>query len=927
MSKLSKNQEAFIALMQQSDDQSRYGFNLINNKENLLDFYDALSEKGFFDFEKIIISGAHDYLQKAMNKSASTNNVDVINKILCQLRRLTQTAQEKSTESIDENYWIVFARIFAETPPSSLPESDIILIDKWLKMIKMSLTDAGIITILFPKLLESTSQADHIKACLLIKYCINVNWINDKFTNKKIPKFKISDYCIKSMFKNNAHEIGVVCGKEACKILIEKLKELTAIENAEESWVWLPAIEEHPQNIMDDECKLILVFGLRDILLAWFSSSSDVNFIKNLIDSNIEILERIAIFIFTEKFDALKSLFDIVINSKFLNRNHIHEIYHFMNRKFVYLDEAQKQALINCIKNLPVQENSKDPEAGKNYLQQRLLHAIFKKGSIEADELYLSLESKLGPAPDHPDFYVFIESWRSNDDSPYDAKELTNFLYQGELITKLNNFKITDDLRSPNTRGLVRALEEAIKSNPAKFILYKDDFLQADSPYQYGFINGYFELWKTDKASSSPLSPLWNEIWRSLFDFFNKLVFDRKFWNFSEDNLRDLTPKKSWIPPLIADFLRSGMHADDKAFSEDLLPKAYEITKCLLSNLASEHRADTKDAMTIAINSAKGKAIETLVYYSLRTCRLSEKKSGSHNTAWVNIVSSFDEELAKCQNDNYEFSTLMASYIENLNYLSHEWLENNLPLLFSFTYLNNFSSAVQGLAYTQGASSSVYYLLRDHGVFEFAINEKLLVGEAKKQLMNRIALAYLWGDETLDSKIFTYLYENNCIDELSSIAFFYWSIQNQDISTDYLEKIINFWRKSLLWCENRLGTSLLLAKLGVLSCYLNELDEEKKKWLVTSAPHITSASNEMHFLQNLLHLVEKSPVEVLDVLDALLISDIPHYDIGDYLKSILRIIGENKDESIRKRNLMLCNKLRNLPGFQDLYNQLTENSR
>ncbi|HEU5281466.1 MAG TPA: hypothetical protein VFU82_05775 [Gammaproteobacteria bacterium] len=924
MSKLSKRQESFVELMLENEDQARYGFSLINSKDNLLDFYDALDAKGFFDYERVITTGAHDYLQKAMSKSALINNDKIIKKIVSRLHKYTEEAELKKQDAIHENYWIVFAKVFSEVPPSYLLEKDIQLVGKWLAMISSTLTDGGIITKLIPSLLASAVPADHYKACMLLNYCIDVKFVEDKFTKKKEPKFKLSDYCVESLFKNLSKEFGLKCGKEVSNVLINKLKKLISDENGRESWVWLPAIEDHRQNEYHDECKPVLTLGLRDIIAAWFSSSIDSEFVVGLLESNVEVFERLAIFIFAENFVDLNSLFERIINPNFIKRNHIHEIYHLLNRRFTLFTEEQRESLINCIMNLPLPQGSKDPAASKTCLQQRMLHAAYQKGSQRVDELYLLLESEIGPVPSHPDFYVYLETWQSNDSSPYDVKELINFLDKGMLVDQLNTFNIKDEFRGPNIYGLVRVLEEAIKSYPDKFLMCKDGFLRANPAYQYGYIKGYFELWTSKQKPLNQYPSLWIDIWAILFDYFDELVLGSYLWNEIEEDKGDLIPKKSWIPRLIADFLRSGMHADDNAFSEDLLPRAKVLICNFLSNLPSESRWHEKDSMTIAINSSKGKAIEALVYYALRTSRLSQQKVGSHNSVWLDIEPVFNEELSKCKSDNFEFSTLMASYIENLRYLSNEWLVDNLAWLFPTDHIQNFSSAIQGLAYTNGASPEVYCLLRDQGVFEFAIKEHIANGQIKKQLIDRIALAYLWDLEKLDSGLFAFLYENNYSEELGLIARFYWSIQNQKITNDDKSKIINFWRQSINWCKSKQADcSSLLSSLGMLACYLDELDEEKKQWMLLSAKHIVSANNEMHFLEDLHHLTDKSPGYVLDVLEEMLKYRAPHYDIGNHLKNILTKMGDADDEDIRRRNLVICDKLRNLPGFQKLYESLT----
>jgi hypothetical protein len=63
---------------------------------------------------------------------------------------------------------------------------------------------------------------------------------------------------------------------------------------------------------------------------------------------------------------------------------------------------------------------------------------------------------------------------------------------------------------------------------------------------------------------------------------------------------------------VVADFLRTGTKDDAHAYPEALLPRALGVIKILLERApAVDEPSD--DAMTQAINSSKGKAVEALM--------------------------------------------------------------------------------------------------------------------------------------------------------------------------------------------------------------------------------------------------------------------------------------------------------------------------
>ena len=117
----------------------------------------------------------------------------------------------------------------------------------------------------------------------------------------------------------------------------------------------------------------------------------------------------------------------------------------------------------------------------------------------------------------------------------------------------------------------------------------------------------------------------------------------------------------------------------------------------------------------------------------------------------------FDSELAKCQDTNYEFSTLAAQYLPNLMYLDLGWVRENINRIFPGEHPNNFLCAIDGIAYTN-ASIPLYKLLVDNGIIDASLPLELKGRNAREKLIERITLAYFLGEETLDSPRFAYLF-------------------------------------------------------------------------------------------------------------------------------------------------------------------------
>jgi hypothetical protein len=157
---------------------------------------------------------------------------------------------------------------------------------------------------------------------------------------------------------------------------------------------------------------------------------------------------------------------------------------------------------------------------------------------------------------------------------------------------------------------------------------------------------------------------------------------DAAFWESKAEENVNLVPTRSWMTTLIADFLEAGTKNDETAYPSELLPKGWKLIKIFLERVADE-KASLADPMTDALNTEKGRVIGAMYNHALRVCRVAQQNSQPLEQAWAALAPAFDTEIAKCRDANFDFSTLSASYIANIDYMSHEWLVTNVRRLFS----------------------------------------------------------------------------------------------------------------------------------------------------------------------------------------------------------------------------------------------------
>jgi hypothetical protein len=254
------------------------------------------------------------------------------------------------------------------------------------------------------------------------------------------------------------------------------------------------------------------------------------------------------------------------------------------------------------------------------------------------------------------------------------------------------------------------------------------------------------------------------------------------------------------------------------------------------------------------------------------------------------------------------------------SYLDHEWLRTAVDRIFPAAYPTNFECAVAGLAYAT-ATRPIYGLLVEHGIVESALGRDLAGRHAEENLLERVALAYLWGDEEINSPRLSLLFQEGREEELGIIAKFFWSLSNQSLSDEQKQRILVFWEECAGWISKaEARPAALLSTLSLLTCYLDVIGPKEQGWLIAVAPHVGVEHNADYFVEELERLAEKNPDQVSVVLGQLLQTYAPPFDFRDRFK---RLLIKLADRGKRSDAIQYAEQLRNLPGMMQVFDQLT----
>ena len=382
---------------------------------------------------------------------------------------------------------------------------------------------------------------------------------------------------------------------------------------------------------------------------------------------------------------------------------------------------------------------------------------------------------------------------------------------------------------------------------------------------------GYSECWR--KKVKLP----WDDIWFHLLQYVSRVIGRKGFWDAGSkdtDGRYGYVANRNEVVKAMGTLIEDGSRSDDHAFDEKHHAKVKDILKCLLEHQESMSfgKSGDFDAVTIAINSPRGKCVEALINVALRHCRLADKeKDGNHTETWQEFEQYFDKEL-KREDVNYEFFTLIPEYIPNFLYMSKEWFMKNLKNIFTKEDKKKWRCAIQGYSYMESFVPEVYQHLKSHGHITNALDDKDLPEHCSSKLVEDIVCSLLRNEETLNNKdsLIHTLFSRGKENEIHQIILNIYSFIPEE-----REKIISRVHELWPYVQNSIRKKIdfssedgrkLVTDLSLWTEFFEHIDEKMQKWLLEIAPHVNSRYDfPYELLKNLARISEKQPLETSEI--------------------------------------------------------------
>jgi len=927
MSKLTKRQESFIALMKQNEELALKGFRFLLQRLDFPYYFNPLQEAGLFapqsnpgpiageqeNTVRIPFWPPLDYLKAVAEYVSKRDDLERAKQIIGVIRDVSTWRDENNQPRRNYRTNRVFAQILGVLPTSIISLDDIDLIHEWIndpyeRMLVTDAIDQG----LLPRLLGSESPENREKAARILQQMTAIVWRKDADGGEPEPLTVVDDYWLQRLIDHHAKRIGEKAGQFAAKGMLERTREVFNTQlRREHSTIFRPAIESHAQNHRWRSAENCTVDALRDVMLGWVQSSPNdaKQMLSTMLANDLEIIRRIGIYVVGQNWTTVGDLYRAIANPGFFNSGHSHELYRLLQDNFALMGDEQQHATVTAIKELPLPKLGDDPEKVRKHQQVRWLSAIREKGNDAVDRWFAELESEDGvvKVSDHPDFNSYITSRVGPGASPYSPEELTGLANAHLIADKLNEYQAQLSFDGPSTDGLKSALAAAARRSPQVFLDTLSQFHSAKLEYQHEVINGIKQAWEAKETTAD-----WQRGWEQLITYFEQTIADDSFWKRATEQYQHL------IVMIIADTLHSGTQSDEHAYQPDLLPRAQQIIDALLER-EPPHPELAYDAMFQAINTTKGRVVEALFSHALRASRVSDNVEGNHANAWKQLQPIFERELIACKNAHFEFTTLCGAYLSQLQYLDISWTNSHVNQIFPADYESNMICAVDGLAYA-AFTQPLYEVLAKHGILDRALLVTVKSRDARPKLLERIAGAYLWGIETLEGHRFEQIFKQATVADIEAIAWVFWTVRDADLKPDQHERIVAFWERAVAWANKQPQVSeRLLAQLGLLATHLTTVGDREAALLQAVAPHIGTGHNQFEFIQELLRLAPENDAKITVVLDKMLSSRVPDYDYEDRLRNLLELLAA---KGHRDTVTLQAERLRHLPGIQELYNRL-----
>ncbi len=915
MSKLSVKEQDLLQRIDEKVDLQPLFFRKVKG----LKWFDALSERGYFNPDKNprpspakeegYVNIPHwpvlDFLVKTAPELSNNENIEYAKKILDIL--VTITSHAKEHEFSNYRTWRQFSEIILQIPSEVISLDHIDIVDYWLDdKYQRGLIAEVIGEKWLSKLLEASDEHSLQLASKLLTFLYKVIFVERKYGEKvkSEASLRFDYYHAQKITKKIANLAGVKHGRETVRFFNSQLKFVLDKLNSD-SWsaLWQPTIEAHEQNEYSDDAENVLVEACRDSLSGYIATKPDeaCEYVADMIKEVYQTIHRIAIYAISENYYLCRSLIDTLLEAKYLDSNYRHEMWHMLSRNYQHFSPDQKQKVLELIRKITRMDNEDNIHEGATAYNRAIWLAAIKNYGEAEVRLYNENVRIAKAEPEHPDFSSFMSTGKVRPESPIPIQELQS-LSIDELVDVLKNYREPGDIRTPGSRGLANTFKQFVKTKPLEFYNQLIKFAELDLIYVYEVIEAYGDLWSEKRQLP------WDDIWPCMLGFCSAVIKQERFWNLENSQQSEhFVANRYWIVSGIGRLLEAGTKSDDHAFSEEFLQEAREIVIFLLNKeKGNEYKIDS-DAASISINSPRGNCLTALINLTLRSCRLADKKNNNdHSDIWAHFQPLYDTELARADIPEYEFSTLITSYLPNFLYMSRDWVLDNLGKIFDQGPYLNWLCAMQGYAYVGIVDQDTYQYLKDHGDFLKGLNDENIKDRAENKIIQDIAVAYISDLEKFsdENSLISILISRKDYKELSHLIWFIWTLRKEG-DENLRNKVYELWPKILEVIDTATKEGRRIAsQLCHWAKFVEQVDDKRMELLLAIASFADENYNSSELLESIADFSQIQAFEAHEIWMKLLTGASPDYPEEAVREILINLVNKGHEGKRKAKEIV-----------------------
>ena len=464
------------------------------------------------------------------------------------------------------------------------------------------------------------------------------------------------------------------------------------------SYIWRPAIEDHPQNYRHG-IPTVLVSAVRDAAedLARRDSSSVPSLVTSLEARRWHVFHRIVLHLLRIFPDAaLEQVARLLTDRTVFDEPAYRHEYSLLARdRFRHLTPSRQKQMLGWIEEGPDAERyverarrasgeepaSEQVDRYKKSWQIKRLAPISEHLPPEWSTRYDELVDEFG-SPEHPEFVAHHTGVWVGPTSPKNRDELSS-LSVDELVVFLKSWTRPDEWFAPSPEGLGRALTQVVAENPEPYAVSAERFRGLDPTYVRAIVRGLHEALQKKTTFE----------WEAVLELCGWVVAQpHELTDRSEDD--DVDPHWGWARRAIADLLGAGLAADGKALKPEVRPTVWGILEPLTHDPdpTPEDEAPTEgrelDPPTLAINTTRGAAMHTVIRYALWARRESDKRANDQARSrggfdeMPEVREVLDQHLDRARDPSLAIRSVYGQLFPWLVTLDREWAEAHLDDIF-----------------------------------------------------------------------------------------------------------------------------------------------------------------------------------------------------------------------------------------------------